>query len=107
MRKLCICALFLASLTGLPWAHSGDKASAIFSAKGKLTADDPADSKFKDSKQKSHAVKLEAGKYIAFEVRAADFSPYLRLLLEDGKLVDEFEKEVSGFIDKQQYSRVV
>ena len=54
-----------------------------------MTEDDPADTKFKESKQKVHTVKLEAGKYVRIDLTSKDFDTYLRLQDEKGKSLAE------------------
>ena len=95
MKKLILWMLSIGMVAISSSTHSaekGDKPASpkeIFKVQGKLTADDPADAVFKQSKHKVHPVKLEAGKYVRIDLTSSDFDAYLHLQDEDGKTLAE------------------
>ena len=100
-------ALALALLSGSTLAHAGEKkpapAKEILKVAGKLTADDPADTEFKQSKQKVHTVKFDAGKLVRIDVSSDDFDTFLRLLDDDGKILAEDDDSGGGLNSRIVY----
>ncbi len=83
----------------------GKKQKEIFKTEGKLTATDPADNVLKESKQKVHSVKLDAGKYLVIDLTSVDFDPLLRLLDENGKLLAE-DDDSGGDLNAQIFYKI-
>jgi thiol-disulfide isomerase/thioredoxin len=73
-----------------------DKPAKAMKLKGKLTEDDPFDTKRLKSHAKSHKVKLAAGKTYRIDCKSDDFDSYLRLEDSEGNEV-AFDDDGGGF----------
>src|SRR5688572_3622878 len=79
-------SLMAAALLLLPAsAAAGDAKKPLFEFKGELKSDDKTDPVLTKSFQKTHMVKLEAGKIYRFDLSSKEFDTLLRLENEDGK----------------------